>query len=275
MSGKNHKKLRRLALDRKSTKQGSLLKNPLVLLTRTQLFQVLELLHLKWVRQEREGWEVVVSESLSKLESITGSRDSLYKKIVHFQPSTHLRTEYPAIPISIFHKDGTEEVLFTFTSNLEFMKLTSGYTRVSKDEAKEVIEEFPCPKTFMGITPFNSFRLPLDLHHLQQIIPHSRPDLDQLIVLGQLDESFSPLTKQEMKPFLRLRQQNPDIWRRMYTEEVMVVTTSKGTFYQPQKTRIAWSQNVHSEPVKFQFRNGSTGVLLRSYKNSSLFDIFQ
>jgi len=56
MSGKNKKKLRRLGLDRKSKNQYTPVGQSLILLTRDQLFQVMDLLHLSgFVRRMKVG----------------------------------------------------------------------------------------------------------------------------------------------------------------------------------------------------------------------------
>lgn len=275
MSGKNKKKLRRLGLDRKSKNQYTPVGHSLILLTRDQLFQVMDLLHLKWVREEDEGWEELVRDTLGHLPVEYGSIDVLVDKVIDFKPCIHQRTEYPAVPISIFHEEGSEEVFFTFTSNVEFYKLTTGI-RVCEDGDKDkVIEEFSKPEVFAGVTPFNSFQLRLDLELLQEVLPTTRPDLDQLILLGQLDEMFSPLSEEELVPFIQLRQEQPEVFRRMYTDQLMTIPTKTGTFYQPQKTRIAWSQNVSSHSVKFQSRNGRLGVLVSSYKGGHIYDTFK
>ena len=275
MSGKNKKKLRRLGLDRKSKNQYTPVGHSLILLTRDQLFQVMDLLHLKWVREEDEGWEELVRDTLGQLPVEYGSIDVLVDKVIDFKPCFHQRTEYPAVPISIFHKEGSEEVFFTFTSNMEFYKLTTGI-RVCEDGDKDkVIEEFPKPEVFAGVTPFNSFQLCLDLELLQEVLPTTRPDLDQLIVLGQLDEMFSPLSEEELVPFIQLRQEQPEVFRRMYTDQLMTIPTKTGTFYQPQKTRIAWSQNVSSHSVKFQSHKGRPGVLVSRYTSGHIYDTFK
>jgi len=273
MSGKHHKKLRRLGSDRKSENQ--FMETDIVLLDRKSLMCILELFHLKFVRNEDNGWEETVRESMVKFSPrYQSDKDKLFDKIVNFEPCFHVRTEYPAIPISIFHREKSEEVLFAFTSCKEFYQLTSGL-QVRSSENPDPAMVFPRPSKFAGITPFNSFQLKLDLKLLSEVLPSSRPDLDQLIVLGQLDESFSPLTKEELVPFMELKVNQSDAWRRMYTDQLMVITTSQGTFYQPQKTRIAWSQNVHSVPLKIGAKNGRSGCMVPTYTSRSLYNTFK
>jgi len=273
MSQKKHKKLRRLGVDRKT--QNQFMETDLVLLDRQSLMCILELFHLKFVRHEDEGWEETVRDSMVNFSPrLESDKEKFYRKIINFEPCYHVRTEYPAIPISVFHREKSEEVLFAFTSCKEFYQLTSGLQIRSSEDSDPVMIS-PRPSKFAGITPFNSFQLELDLGLLNEVLPSSRPDLDQLIVLGQLDEKFSPLTEEELIPFMQLKVNEPEVWKRMYTDQLMVIETSHGTFYQPQKTRIAWSQNVHSVPLKMGVRNGRSGCMVPTYKSRPLYHTFK
>jgi hypothetical protein len=272
MSGKNHKKLRRQGADRKTSNQFN--ETKVTLLDRDSLFVVLELFHHKFIRKEAAGWDDFVRESVTKSTfSPHNGKDSLIKKIINFQPCYHTRTDYPAIPISIFHIEKTDKILFSFTRVDELYRLTHGL-RIMKSESNEIIEEHSCPKTFSGITPFNTFQLELDLNLLHEILPSSRADLDQLIKLGQLDEQFSPLNAEELVPFMEMKTHDPDAWKRIYKDELAVIHTSQGTFYQPQKTRTAWSKNVISVPVKFTMKNGRPGCFIPMYASNPMHTIF-
>ena len=272
MSQKKNKELRRLGVDRKT--QNQFTETDLILLDRQSLMCILELFHLKFVRKEDDGWEDTVRESLVKFSPrFESDKEKLYHKIVNFEPCYHVRTEYPAIPISVFHKEKSEEVIFAFTSCKEFYQLTSGLQICSSENSDPVMVS-PRPSKFAGITPFNSFQLELDLELLNEVLPLTRPDLDQLIVLGQLDEKFSPLDEKELVPFMELKDNEPEVWRRMYTDQLMVIETPQGTFYQPQKTRIAWSHNVHSLPLKMGVRNGRSECMVPTCQSRSLYHNF-
>ena len=283
MSGKNHKKLRRLGLDRK-TKNISLNhldQSPdggLFLLTREQLFDVLELLHLKCVRMENDGWENLVRDTVGRFKEKRGKgTESLIDRILSFRPGYHDRTEYPVVPISVFHEEGTEKVFYSFTSYPEFWKLSKTFSltrRNGNGKKVHVLSSNYQPdssQSYAGVTPFNTFQLELDLEFLEDLLPKSRAELDDLISMGINDEMFSPLNEQELRPFLEMKEKQPDVWKRTYTDTLMVIKTHKGTFYQPQKTRIAWSQCAVSTPIRFS-KEGF--AMVPSYRQQSLLDLF-
>ena len=83
------------------------------------------------------------------------------------------------------------------------------------------------------------------------------------------------MNKEELAPFVDLKVNEPDVWSRLYTDQLMVINTPSGTYYQPQKTRLAWSQNVHSVPLRMGVKNGRPGYMVPTCASGSLYQLFK
>lgn len=183
------------------------------------------------------------------------------KKICAFGHITHSRR---AVPVSIFHDPIKDKALYSPLSREEFANIRG--IRLL-DENGNVEMSVDAPKLQVGYTEFNTFFLDLTrIDELEEMLPYKEPTLDELIYLGIMDESHTPLTYDEMRHHMNMvlhhicggDWKKVEVLYQTSTNEdgdkvFLVLTYSEGgeVYYQPQKTRLAWKQNLVSIPAYF------------------------
>ena len=176
----------------------------------------------------------------------------------------HQRHSRKAVPVSIFHDPIKDKALYSPLSMEEF-QIVHGMRLVDKDG--NLIKNIDAPKVQYGYTQFNTFYLDLTrIDELEEMLPYKEPTLDELIYLGIMDESHTPLTKEEMKHYLGrcVHHSCGGDWKKLellyqirFNDEgrqsfaVLEYLEGDEVYFQPQKTRLAWKQNLVSFPAYF------------------------
>jgi hypothetical protein len=225
----------------------------------------------KLIRQQG----IVIMDRASLLDTLREIKESNEGEFVLHSPNPlingkkicvmgHQRHSRQAVPVSIFHDPIKDEALYAPLSIEEF-HIVNG-VRVF-DQDGNLVKSVDAPKVQVGYTMFNTFYLDLSrIDELEEMLPYKEPTLDELIYLGIMDESHTPLTKEEMKHRLGyvVHHSCGGDWKkinRLYEtstdedgeERILIRTYCDGSevYFQPQKTRRAWEQNVMSIPVYF------------------------
>lgn len=175
----------------------------------------------------------------------------------------HQRHSRKAVPVSIFHDPINDKALYSPLSMEEF-QIVHGMRFV--DENGNPIKSVDAPKVQYGYTEFNTFYLDLSrIDELEEMLPYKEPTLDELIYLGIMDESHTPLTHEELTRHIRkiLYDCGGD-WKKLellyqirFNDEgrqsfgVLEYSEGDEVYYQPQKTRRAWKMNLVSFPAYF------------------------
>ncbi|BEV35425.1 hypothetical protein [Synechococcus sp. M16CYN] len=227
--------------------------NGLLLMDRKTLLESLRFVKEK----EQDGFDIADAEKVSE--------DKFHQKILKLSSMGHVRHNREAVPVSVFHNPETDKALYCPLTRDEF-SLVHGMRTM--DEDGNIIESVDAPKVQYAYTQGNTFYFDLEkLDELEEMLPYNEPTLDELIYLGQMDERFTPLSKEEYDNHLGFIihscGRDWDKFSRMYrtkdagdglihiATEVQIGTGGE-EFYQPQKTRHAWSKNVYSVPLYFE-----------------------
>lgn len=235
--------------------------NGLLLMDRKTLLEALRFVKEK----EQDGFDVADTEKVSD--------DKHNQKILKLRPMGHVRHDREAVPVSVFHNPETDTALYCPLTHDEFSLV---YGMRTMDEEGNIIESVDAPKVQYAYTRGNTFYFDLEkLDELEEMLPYNEPTLDELIYLGQMDERHTPLSEEELEGVLgeTMRACGKDWGKfsRVYrTEEDgedggprVVMEVQVGTdgemFYQPQKTRLAWSKSVYSVPLYLD-KNGKVSV---------------
>ena len=235
--------------------------NGLLLMDRKTLLEALRFVKEK----EQDGFDVADAEKVSD--------DKHNQKILKLRPMGHVRHDREAVPVSVFHNPETDTALYCPLTHDEFSLV---YGMRTMDEEGNIIESVDAPKVQYAYTQGNTFYFDLEkLDELEEMLPYNEPTLDELIYLGQMDERHTPLSKKELEGVLGQTAlacgRDWDKFSRIYrTEEDgeeggprVVMEVQVGTdgemFYQPQKTRLAWSKSVYSVPLYLD-KNGKVSV---------------
>ena len=252
----------------------------LKLLTRDQLLACLYILYTRHCVQTPD---IAVDSIYHQLRLKFGNQlnlDQLEKDLVDFEPLYHDRTKYPAVAVSIFHdeKDGTAH--YSILAKGDYFEKVSdpgdyGYKGNGIKQSSNNSEGQT--RAYCGCTPFNTFKLPLHkLDLLQECLPYKNPTLDELIRLGEMDEDFSPLSEMEMSQLLEPFISSNTLDKFYMVTDKGVVTRLYGSslfvdnYYQPCKTRDAWSRNVLSVPFRSHSkRDGRSLVQIPAYGSRS------
>ena len=176
----------------------------------------------------------------------------------------HQRHSRKAVPVSIFH-DPIKDISLYSPLSMEEFQIVHGMRLVDKDG--NLIKSIDAPKVQYGYTQFNTFCLDLSrIDELEEMLPYKEPTLDELIYLGAMDESHTPLTHEELTRHMRyiLHSCCGGDWKKLELlyqirlndeglPSYLCLEYSDGgeVYYQPQKTRRAWKQNVVSFPAYF------------------------
>lgn len=225
----------------------------------------------KLIRQQG----LVMMDRASLLDTLRKIKESEEQEFVLHSPNHHIngkkicvmehqRHSRKAVPVSIFHDPIEDKALYSPLSIEEF-QIVNGMRVFDQDG--NLVKSVDASKYQVGYTMFNTFYLDLSrIDELEEMLPYKEPTLDELIYLGIMDESHTPLTKEEMKHRLGyvVHLSCGGDWKkinRLYetstdedgAESVLIITYSDGgeVYYQPQKTRRAWKQNVMSIPAYF------------------------
>ena len=179
------------------------------------------------------------------------------------KPIGHARHSLTAVPVSVFHDPTRDKTLYSPMSSSDYYRNITGMRMV--DENGVIVETILPPETTTGHTKANTFWFILDsLETLEEHLPDKCPTLDDIIRLGCMDEAFTPLDEDETNEVLYEMYQgcgeNMEKLSRIYKlsddGNPMVATFSftqedgvTKTYYQPVKTRFAWSQLAKSMPI--------------------------
>lgn len=234
--------------------------NGLLLMDRKTLLEALRFVKEK----EQVGFDVADAEKVSD--------DKHNQKILKLSSTGHVRHDREAVPVSVFHNPETDTALYCPLTREEF-SLVYGMRWMDTDG--NIVESVDAPKVQYAYTKGNTFYFDLEkLDELEEMLPYNEPTLDELIYLGQMDERFSPLSEAEKDQTLGQMMlacgRDMDKFSRIYRihrdeegEPSVVMEVQVGTdgemFYQPQKTRFAWSKCVHSVPLYLD-KNGHVSV---------------
>ena len=252
----------------------------LKLLNRDQLLTCLYILYMRHCVEQSDNTLESVYHQLRFKFGNQLNLDQLEKDLVDFEPLYHYRTKYPAVAVSIFHdeKDGTAH--YSILTKGDYLEKVSdpgdyGYKGNSdKNSSKNIRGQ---SRIYCGCTPFNTFKLPLHkLELLQECLPYKNPTLDELIRLGEMDEDFAPLSEIEMSRFLEPLIRSNTLDKFYMVTDTGVVTRVyesslfEDSYYQPCKTRDAWSRNVLSVPFRsYSKRDGRTLIKIPAYYSRS------
>ena len=175
----------------------------------------------------------------------------------------HQRHSRKAVPVSIFH-DPIKDIALYSPLSMEEFQIVHGMRLVDKNG--NLIKSVAAPKVQYGYTQFYTFYLDLTrIDELEEMLPYKEPTLDELIYLGIMDESHTPLTYDEMILFMcKVLHSCGGDWKKLellyqirLNDEglpaFLCLEYSDGgeVYYQPQKTRRAWKQNLVSFPAYF------------------------
>ena len=242
--------------------------NGLLLMDRKTLLETLRFVKEK----EQDGFDIADAEKVSD--------DKDNQKILKLRPMGHVRHDRRAVPVSVFHDPETDTALYCPLNRDEF-SLVHGMRYMDGDG--NIIKSVDAPEVQYAYTEGNTFYFDLDkLDELEEMLPYNEPTLDELIYLGEMDERHTPLSEEELEGVLGETMlacgKDIDKFSRMYrTEEDgeegeprVVMEVQVGTdgelFYQPQKTRLAWSKNVYSVPLYLEDGH----VLVPAYSSGGL-----
>lgn len=245
MSNKFSRKSRKNGFG-KATKPAKLIRQQgIVLMDRASLLDTL--------RKIKESYQNNLSILHSPNHLING------KKICTIGHITHSRR---AVPVSIFHDPIKDKALYSPLSMEEF-QLVHG---MGVDENGNLIKSVDGEVQY-GYTEFNTFYFDLSrIDELEEMLPYKEPTLDELIYLGTMDESHTPLTHDEVRHHLDmvLHHSCGGDWKKLellyqirFNDEgrqsfdVLEYSEGDEVYYQPQKTRRAWKQNLVSFPAYF------------------------
>jgi hypothetical protein len=279
MSQKKHKKIRRGFMSNHQSR-NSVQVDDLKLLTRDQLLTCLYILYMRHCVQTSD---IAVDSIYNQLRSKFGNQlnlDQLEKDLIDFEPLYHYRTKYPAVAVSVFHdeKNGTAHYsILTKEYYLEKVSDPGDYGYKGNGSKQGSSNSQRQSRTYCGCTPFNTFKLPLHkLELLQECLPYNNPTLDELIRLGEMDEDFAPLSETEMSRLLEPLIRSNTIDKFYMVTDTGVVTRVYGSslfeddYYQPCKTRDAWSRNVLSVPFRsYSKRDGRSLIRIPAYCSRS------
>ena len=190
------------------------------------------------------------------------------------------RTGRESVPVSVFHDPEKDEAMYCPLSFEEFSLVWGMRLR---DEDGNIVKTIDRPDVQYGYTMFNTFHLCLDrFDELEEMLPYKEPTLDELIFLGQMDESETPLSRPEFishmrrvfhecgrdwdKMFRLYQTKEDEKGNPCYLTDCQVGPDGE-TYLQPRKTRFAWSRNVKSVPIYWDEKGR---VLVPSYTSSSL-----
>jgi len=279
MSQKKHKKLRREGISIHQS-CNTVQVDDLRLLTRDELMGSLCTLYFKYVHEcPSDVLDVEIENHCNKFVGMLNP-DQFKEDLKNFEPLYHHRTKYPAVAVSIFHdeKDGTAYYsILTRDYYLEKVSDPGDYGYKGNVTKKGFVNTQGQSRTYCGYTPFNTFKLPLHkLDLLQECLPYKNPTLDELIRLGEMDEDFAPLSEMEMSQLLEPFIRSNTLDKFYMVTDKGVVTRVYGSslfvdnYYQPCKTRDAWSRNVLSVPFRSHSqRDGRSLVQIPAYGSRS------
>jgi len=179
------------------------------------------------------------------------------------KPIGHARHTLTAVPVSVFHDPTRDKALYSPMSSDDYCRNVTGMRMV--DENGNLLETILPPETTTAHTKANTFWFILEcLGSLEEFLPDKCPTLDDIIFMGVMDEAFTPLDNDELDATLwemykgcgkdseklsRIyyfsEQGNPAVSIFEYAQE----DGSTKEYYQPRKTRFAWSQVAKSMPI--------------------------
>ena len=179
------------------------------------------------------------------------------------KPIGHARHTLTAVPVSVFHDPTRDKTLYSPMSSSDYYRNITG--RRTVDENGVVVETILPPETTTGHTKANTFWFILNaLESLEEHLPDKCPTLDDIIRMGNMDEAFTPLDEDELNELMWEMLEgcggDKDKLSRIYkandkgNTEVVVIHLpqedgEEADYYQPVKTRFAWSQVAKSMPI--------------------------
>ena len=264
----------------KNQSRNSMQVDDLKLMTRDQLMGSLCILYFRYVLDCPP--EVLDKEIHNFCEQNLGrlDLDQFKEDLQTFEPLYHHRTKYPAVAVSIFHDDKDGTAYYSILTRDYFLEKVSDpgdYGYKGNVTKKEFVNPQSESRVYCGYTPFNTFKLPLHkLELLQECLPYNNPTLDELIRLGEMDEDFAPLSELEMSRVLEPFILSNTLDKFYMVTDAGVVTRVyesslfEDSYYQPCKTRDAWSRNVLSVPFRsYPKRDGRSLIRIPAYGSRS------
>jgi hypothetical protein len=293
MSQKKHKQLRREGNHQNMTKCSKYEKcnlSNLRLVTRNQLLSILKWLDEKWNSKKNartcEGPDRYSGSSHDhaqdssqgldwKLDDIfsrfTGEDRPYFTGLKYYiknlAPLYSSRSNSCAVPVSLYHDADTGKCLYQIWSVEDYTSYVVGCHILTEDsmnlqqELRVSVKTKIAPQRTPVAGGVNTVKLTLGrTSELEEHLPDSGMTLNDLIWLGRHDEHFHPLTWEEMQYHVS-SMSNSQLSRHYQVNNgnlvVRFLVSKDGTkYYQPEKSRLAWSQTTTSVPIHFTDKPG-------------------
>ena len=264
MSQKRAKLLRRKGADRKTvncSKYENCNLSKLRLVTRNQLVEILRLLSTKKSKsKESFKYEVDQFFDSGRMGSNEYKSMGLRYYIKNLSLMHSVRVNVDAVPVSLYHEDKTGRCLYQIWSASDYLTYVKGARIINPSQTHLSSEQYDVIKRLIPMqqTPvaggINTVLMSLNkVTDLEEHLPDKSHTLDDLIWLGMHHEMFSPLNMEEMH---RLLSSFPEKEISKFYEvnhgciKVDHLVSPEGEhYYQPVKTRYAWSKTIVSVPI--------------------------
>ena len=264
MSQKRAKLLRRKGADRKtvnSSKYENCNLSKLRLVTRNQLVEILRLLSNK-KSKSKEYFEYKVDQFFDSGRMGLNEHKSMglryYIKNLSFMHS--VRANVDAVPVSLYHEDKTGRCLYQIWSAPDYLTYVKGARIIDPSRCHFSPEQHDVIKRLIPVqrTPVaggvNTVLMSLNnVTELEEHLPDKSHTPDDLIWLGMHHETFSPLNMQEIHQLVSsFTEKELSKFYEVNSGHIKVgcFVSPKGEhYYQPVKTRYAWSKTIVSVPI--------------------------
>ena len=266
MSQKRAKLLRRQGADRKTVNCSKYEKSNLSklrLVTRDQLVEILRLVSTKRSKsQESFEYEVDQFFESGRMGSDEHKTMGLREYVKNLTVIHSVRSNEHAVPVSLYHNDKTGKCLYQIWNSTDFLAYVKGGRMIDPSQThlppaqRDVIKKLiPAQRTPVAGGVSTVLMTLERLTELEEHLPDQNHTLDDLIWLGTHEEKFSPLDMDEMQKVISSIPANQLSKFYVTSDEgdgivVGVYKSSTGEeYYQPVKTRYAWSKTVVSVPL--------------------------